>query len=168
MHLELHFIEKRKILSGIPKSLVKDKGRHGEVGGEQPQGTGGECPLFQGQIHTHTHTPLCTHSAHSHMHMCVQGSSKGVTLPQGQHDSLKEGSPKWPWFRGSIHGNQAKSLLVQLPSSLEQQAVSLARSGAGGTWSPRLCGHRNSPSPLPIGKPDGNPILYHMQWGKHL
>ena len=64
---------------------------------------------------THTHTPVHTQCMHvhpcTHMHVCVQGSSKGVTLPQGQHDSLKEGSPKWPWFQGSIHGNQAKSLL---------------------------------------------------------
>lgn len=99
MHLELHFTEKKKILFGIPKSLVKDKGRHGEVGGSTHGEVGGmptfprpdkhthtcaytltmhahTCVHTQSQcVHTHvhtqyTHTYPCMHM-HSHMHMCV-------------------------------------------------------------------------------------------------
>ena len=44
--MELHFTEKKKILFGIPKSLVKDKARHVEG---STHGKWGECPLFQGQ-----------------------------------------------------------------------------------------------------------------------
>ena len=111
MHLELHFTEKKKILFGIPKSLVKDKGRHGEVGGST-HGEVGRMPTFpRPDKHTHTcaytvtmhahtrahtqsqcvHTRVHTQHTHipmharalTHAHVCVQGTSGEVTLPQG-------------------------------------------------------------------------------------
>lgn len=94
--MELHFTKKKKILFGIPKSLVKDKVRHVEG---STHGKWGECPLFQGQVHTHTcactltmHAHTCAHTVHTHipMHahvltharMCVQGTSREATSPQ--------------------------------------------------------------------------------------
>ena len=108
MHVELHFTEKKKILFGIPMSFVMDKGRHGEVGGKHPWGSGGNAHFSKARYaHTHTcaytltmhahmcaHTiPMCAHTVHAHIpvharalthaHGCVQGTSREVTLPQG-------------------------------------------------------------------------------------
>ena len=108
MHVELHFTEKKKILFGIPKSLVKDKGRHGEVGGKHPWGSEGNAHFSKARyahthlcIHSHSarthmcaHTiPMCAHTVHAHIPMhacaftharvCVQDTSREVTLSQG-------------------------------------------------------------------------------------